>query len=197
MIIIYIMPVVITFWIVIHTFSDAWRKHKATLAYTVAGFCITLVCLVCFHFQDALLGADLGNSIPLLALGAVIYLASWLLWRPVKHHLDFRTFAGLPEVTNEKINLITDGPFSMVRHPRYLMVWIGVLGWCLMANFSGAYLMGAASMVGLLIIVNLEERDLLKRFGDEYRLYRKQVPQLIPTLAGARTFISQHFGKRN
>lgn len=193
LVIVYIIPVVITFWLVIHTFSDIWRTQKPVIAYSTAGLCITAVCGVCFYFQNDFLGQDLGSSIPLFMTGAVIYLASWFLWRPVKHHLDFKTFAGVPEITNETIELITDGPFAMVRHPRYLMVWIGVLGWCLMANFSGAYVIGLASLAGLFLIVRLEERDLIKRFGDEYAAYQKAVPALVPTSAGAREFLVQNF----
>ncbi len=196
LVILYIMPIVITFWVVIHAFSDTWRNTNPMRAYAFAGLCIVLVTAFCYSLQNILLGSDLGNSLALFLVGAAIYLASWFLWRPVKHHLDFKTFAGIPEVTNEKISLITDGPFAMVRHPRYLMVWIGVLGWCLMANYSGAYAIGIASMFGLLIIVNLEERDLIKRFGDEYRAYQKNVPQLIPTRDGVRDFISNNFRKQ-
>lgn len=190
LVIIYIMPVVITFWLVIHSFSAAWRKTKPHYAYSVAGLCIIAVLAIVYSFQSALLGQDFGLSVPLFALGLAIYLASWVLWRPVKKHLDFKTFAGVPEVKDQKITLITQGPFAMVRHPRYLMVGIGVIGWCMMSNHSGAYTIGFASLLGLWLIVNLEERDLVARFGDQYREYQSNVPQLIPTMAGVKRFLA-------
>ncbi|MEM7289851.1 MAG: isoprenylcysteine carboxylmethyltransferase family protein, partial [Pseudomonadota bacterium] len=180
----------ITFWLVIHSLSDLWRMANPRHAYLAAGACIAAVIFLSNNFQSELLGKNLGFNWMLFAVGCVIYFASWILWKPVKRYLNFKTFAGLPEVTDTKIELITDGPFSMVRHPRYLMVTIGVVGWCIMANYAGVYVVGFASIIGLVAIVNLEERDLVKRFGDEYLQYQKAVPQLFPTLSGIRRFIA-------
>ncbi len=191
LVILYIMPVVITFWLVIHSLSSTWRKTKPHYAYGVAGLCILAVVGFVYAFQTTLLGDDLGFNMLLFIVGLLIYLASWVLWRPVKKHLDFKTFAGVPEVKNEQISLITKGPFAMVRHPRYLMVGIGVIGWCMMSNYLGAYVIGFASLLGLVAIVRLEERDLIERFGEQYRAYQKEVPQLIPTLAGTRRFLAE------
>ena len=196
LVLIYIMPIVITFWAIIHAFSDYWRRVRPIFAYTSAGVCIGIVSLFCFKYQDTLLGVNLGNNLFVFLIGMAIYILSWALWRPVKHYLDFKTFAGVPEVTDEKIDLIVDGPFKMVRHPRYLMVWIGVVGWCLMANYSGSYAVGIASMIGLFMIVGLEERDLKQRFGEQYTIYQENVPQLIPSVAGFTAFISENFAKR-
>lgn len=124
----------------------------------------------------------------MFAAGALVYGASFLLWRPIKKALDFSTFAGVPEVSGKKIELIQSGPFKLVRHPRYLMVGIGVLGWCLMANYAGVYAVGLASLAGLFLVVRLEERDLVARFGHAYLDYAKRVPQLIPTLESLRAY---------
>lgn len=197
LVLILIMPVVITFWVVIHTGSTQWRKRSPEMAYSVAGFLILIVLLLAWSYRMAILGADLGLNLLLFIAGALIYVASFVLWKPVKKHLDFKTFAGLPEVTNRKIELIKDGPFAIVRHPRYLMVAIGILGWCMMSNYLGGYLMSALSVAGLFLIVWLEERDLVIRFGDEYRTYQKQVPQLIPTVSGIKKFWAENFRNSN
>jgi protein-S-isoprenylcysteine O-methyltransferase Ste14 len=195
LVIILIMPVVITFWLVIHSMSKTWRKHHVGFAYGVAGIAIVCVLTLCWKLRKTLIGADLGINWLLFAIGLAVYLASWVLWKPVKKNLDFKTFAGIPEVTNKPIPLITNGPFAMVRHPRYFMVAVGVIGWCLMANYAGAYWFGLASIAGLYLIVALEERDLIERFGDEYREYAKRVPQLMPKLSGIKSFLKSEFGK--
>ncbi|MEM9277461.1 MAG: isoprenylcysteine carboxylmethyltransferase family protein [Pseudomonadota bacterium] len=186
LILIVIMPMVITFWLVIHLGARLWRKRKPIFAYCVAGACIGIVVTICILTRNMLLGMDFGTNWFLFTIGAFIYATSWLLWRPVKRHLDFKTFAGVPEITNDPIALITDGPFALVRHPRYLMVLIGIAGWCLMSNYSGAYLMGLVSFFGLLLIIKLEERDLVMRFGDQYRAYQHQVPPLLPNWIGLK-----------
>jgi len=193
LVLILIMPVVIVFWLVIHGGSNEWRKRSPEIAYCVAGFFILVVVVLAWSYRNVLLGADWGFQWMLFVPGAVTYIASFILWKPVKRHLDFKTFAGLPEVTNAKIELIQDGPFAIVRHPRYLMVAIGVVGWCLMANYSGAYLVGIISILGLFGVVWLEEKDLVIRFGDQYRKYQEKVPQLVPTLYGAMRFLQENF----
>lgn len=193
LILIILMPIVIIFWVVIHSGSSFWRRQPVSLAYSTAGFVIVIVAILAFSNRQFLLWSDLGTNYILFILGSIIYLASWFLWRPVKRHLDFKTFAGIPEVKDEKIDLIQDGPFAIVRHPRYFMVAIGVLGWCLMSHYAGVYIVGLASILGLVLIMTLEERDLVARFGDEYNQYKKQVPQFIPTLEGAKQFLKENF----
>jgi protein-S-isoprenylcysteine O-methyltransferase Ste14 len=197
LVLILIMPVVITFWVVIHGGSKQWRKRSPEMAYSFAGFFILVVILLAWSYRISLLGADLGFNLLLFVMGTLIYIASFVLWKPVKKHLDFKTFAGVPEVTDQKIELIQDGPFAIVRHPRYLMVAIGVAGWCLMSNYAGAYLIGLLSIAGLFLIVWLEERDLVMRFGDEYRAYQKKAPQLIPTISGMKKFWTENFRSSN
>ncbi len=193
LVLVLIMPIVIAFWVVIHGGSKQWRKRSPEMAYSFAGCFILIVTLLAWSFRKQLLGLDLGFNSVLFLIGAAIYIASFALWRPVKKHLDFKTFAGVPEITNTKIELIKDGPFAIVRHPRYLMVAIGVVGWCLMINYSGGYWIGAFSIAGLFLIVWLEEKDLVLRFGDDYRAYQKQVPQLVPRLAGLKQFWNENF----
>ena len=79
--------------------------------------------------------------------------------------------------------LVTSGPYAMVRHPIYtgmlglllatglaLSVWYAVpvaifLGWC-----------------GTLIRINSEEKLLREAFGERYAVYAKRVPALFPRI---------------
>ena len=74
------------------------------------------------------------------------------------------------------------GPYRWVRHPLYLF--------CITMIWSCPDLTGDRLLFNLLwtawIVVGtvLEERDLVARFGDEYRSYQAQVPMLIPMSVG-------------
>jgi len=182
------LPVVLAFWLTIHGGAHFWRRYQPGLAYSVALLAMLVVGVFAVTQRIALLGDDLGGSPVLFVLGGLIYAASFLLWRPIKKALDFSTFAGVPEVSGKSIKLIQSGPFKLVRHPRYLMVGIGVLGWCLMANYAGVYLVGLVSLTGLVAVVQLEERDLVARFGNAYLDYKKRVPQLFPTPESIRAY---------
>lgn len=78
----------------------------------------------------------------------------------------------------EHPQLVTDGYYSVVRHPLYLFSIAFLLlnpvmtaRWLLLTILSAIYF-----VIGALI----EERRLLEEFGDQYRQYRGHVPFLIP-----------------
>jgi len=52
----------------------------------------------------------------------------------------------------------------------------------LIANYLGLYLLMIAMVPPGYCMLVLEERELLNRFGDAYRDYQREVPQLIPRL---------------
>lgn len=80
--------------------------------------------------------------------------------------------------------VITEGPYSMVRHPLYFFSLIGMVG------------IGLASenilILGLIVVfyiiyypftIMAEEKKLTNKFGQEYIEYTKRVPRFIPKLS--------------
>lgn len=188
LILIVIVPLVIVFWTVIHVGSSFWRQRPAWQAYSVAFVCLAVSSVLLWRSRDVLMGSDLRLDWFLFAPGAVIYLASIAMARPIRKHLSIATFAGVPEVTDQHIPLLESGPFSVVRHPRYLMVIVGIIGWVMMANWSGVYLVALLGIIGLIGIIVLEERDLRIRFGEAYDGYSARVPMILPRPSRFRQF---------
>jgi protein-S-isoprenylcysteine O-methyltransferase Ste14 len=87
--------------------------------------------------------------------------------------------------------LVTAGPYAWVRNPLYAGNTIIALGFWL--AFSGDVSMGTslalfASIAILVIgvyaaIIPLEESYLAHAFGDEYEIYRRAVPRIVPLAA--------------
>lgn len=77
--------------------------------------------------------------------------------------------------------LVTSGIYGVIRHPSYLGLLIGSLGWVL-AFRSGVGLLLAAFMIPPLVArIRAEERLLHAHFGAEYEAYRARTPsRLIP-----------------
>ena len=68
--------------------------------------------------------------------------------------------------------------YRFLRHP--IMLGFIIAFWATPLMTVGHLLFAFATTVYILIAIQLEERDLLKYFGDQYREYRRSTPMLIP-----------------
>jgi protein-S-isoprenylcysteine O-methyltransferase Ste14 len=75
--------------------------------------------------------------------------------------------------------LVTDGPFSIVRHPMYAAVILAGLGGLLVYR-TWSMLLFAAGMFGLVLRVRREERALAAEFAESWRAYANRVPAFVP-----------------
>jgi len=77
--------------------------------------------------------------------------------------------------------LITTGPYALVRHPIYTGLLLAFLGSALAVGgaFRGALVM-ALVLFALVRKLRIEERGMRQRFGEAYAVYAKNVPALIP-----------------
>lgn len=81
--------------------------------------------------------------------------------------------------------LVTDGPFSLVRNPLYVFSLIGILGIGFQSNHLSVIIM--APLLVLIMyhfLIRREEGFLEEKFGQTYRDYKARVPRLMPRLRG-------------
>jgi protein-S-isoprenylcysteine O-methyltransferase Ste14 len=88
-------------------------------------------------------------------------------------------FSGLVAIQHGH-TLATSGVYRVIRHPSYLGLVVGSLGWSL-AFRSGVGIVLTALLIPVLVArINAEERLLRGHFGDEYEAYRARTSRLIP-----------------
>jgi protein-S-isoprenylcysteine O-methyltransferase Ste14 len=76
--------------------------------------------------------------------------------------------------------IVKTGPYTLTRHPIYTGLLLALVGTALVRD-TVAGLIGCALIVtGFVLKLRQEERMLIEHFGQDYRVYRKQVPALIP-----------------
>jgi len=175
------VPPGVALWLVIHPLAGFWRRLGPGWTYAILSVPTLGGIAVLFLARRTLLGADLGTNAWLIAL-AIPCAAIWIvLALRRRRRLTFRILAGWPELSRDQPGvLLTDGIYATMRHPRYVEVVLGTASYCLIANYLGVYIVLAASMAVLYVVVLLEERELRRRFGDAYDAYARRVPRFIP-----------------
>ncbi len=133
----------------------------------------------------SLLGlGELWSGLFMFLGGAIIVVAVVLVassWRRI-HDADGK-------------RLVTDGPYAVVRHPQYTGLMLGILGALVQWPTLLTLLMAPVLVFTYYRLARREERELEKRFGDEYAAYRAQTPMLVPRWsAGARRVTTKQAG---
>lgn len=109
--------------------------------------------------------------------------AAFLLWTP----WDLKEFVGLRQwerrrepapAPGRNDRLFTGKAYGVVRHPLYL----GISAILAANPVQSRNTLVSTAMVILYFYVGtfFEERRLMRKFGEEYRAYRKRVPRLMP-----------------
>jgi protein-S-isoprenylcysteine O-methyltransferase Ste14 len=120
-------------------------------------------------------GAKLPVSIPVMAVGVAI--TAW-------SGFHFLRVKGTPVPFNPPPQVVTDGPYRFARNPMLTGVFLFLFGlgfavgsFSLVFFFTPLFI-----LVNLLELKEIEEPELVKRFGDEYIEYRRKTPMFIPRL---------------
>jgi protein-S-isoprenylcysteine O-methyltransferase Ste14 len=86
------------------------------------------------------------------------------------------------EYSRDGQDLVSGGPYSLVRNPMYLGIFFIGLGIVLVIFYWWAALIFLAGFaVRYVMLLFNEERKLLRLFGNKYVAYQKTVPRLFPS----------------
>jgi protein-S-isoprenylcysteine O-methyltransferase Ste14 len=116
---------------------------------------------------------NIAVSLPVLTIGLV--LALWSVFH-------FARVRGTPVPFNPPPRLVVTGPYAHARNPMLtgiFMILFG-LGILLKSISLTFFLTPLFILLNLLELKAIEEPELEKRLGDEYRQYKKRVPMFVP-----------------
>ena len=108
---------------------------------------------------------------------AVVGILFW--WIHLTLGSNYRSTMGLHQ--NHK--LVTQGPYRFVRHPTYVtFLVVPVILFLLSTNWFVGSLSFVLFLILMVVRTPIEERELIDRFGDEYRLYMQRTNRFLPSL---------------
>ena len=178
------VPPFILFWFFVHPFTRGWRKLGPTKAYPIFSVILVAMMVIIYQFRAPLLRVHYGVSWPLTALASVLFLVSLALGLLRTRRLGPAVMLGFPQLSAQDRpgTLITYGIYSYLRHPRYVEAGLGLVSVAFFANYLAVYVIAAAYIPLIYLVVLLEERELRERFGEEYEQYCRRVPRFVPRL---------------
>lgn len=89
----------------------------------------------------------------------------------------------------EKSELVKKGLYRYIRHPRYLSRGFIAIGFGIFANSFLAIFVGFIHFIVFCSVIPSEEKELKDRFKEDYRIYQKNVPALIPKFKNLKNFL--------
>jgi protein-S-isoprenylcysteine O-methyltransferase Ste14 len=117
------------------------------------------------------------HSLVLAAIGALLFAGGIAVAVWARLHLGSNW--GMPTSQRAEPELVTSGPYRLVRHPIYSGLLIAVLGTALVNNLLGLIVVAALAAY-FYYCGTVEERNLTATFPAAYPEYRSRTKMLIP-----------------
>ena len=179
-----LIPLVPLFWIPVHGLSKLF-KRLGIFTYITPMITWLPIAWLIYVNRTVILRYKLDIPASVQVMGVLVFLVGVLLQLWTIKLLGGWRIMGLPEVTNiMESRIIMAGPFTVIRHPTYLSHTIMFIGVFLI---SGVIALGIITLLDVIIVnlfvIPLEDRELIERFGDDYRRYKSRVPAFFPGLS--------------
>ena len=176
------LPPSIFLWFLIHPFGGFWRRFSPWFTYGALGVVTGLMMWCIYLLRDPLMASDFGTNRFTILAGVVAWILGSIIALKRRRFLTAAILSGLPQVSARSYpgTLLQEGIYSRIRHPRYVEVLLWVLGYALFGNYLSLYIGFLLTIPSLLLVVELEERELNRRFGEAWEEYARRVPRFVP-----------------
>jgi protein-S-isoprenylcysteine O-methyltransferase Ste14 len=175
-----------SFWLMIHPRAQRWRgRPRSPFRVLLPAWIVMWIAIgaLTAPWRRVVLYSTPWAWLP----AAVLFTIGLFIYRSAGAHFSWSQLGGLPEVHagNQQQRLVTEGIRSRVRHPVYLGHLCEMLAWSIGTGLAVCWLLTAFAIVTGAVMIRLEDAELERRFGNEYRAYRSAVPAVVPRISEA------------
>lgn len=171
------------FWFMVHPRAHRWRARIRSPFRVLVPAWITMwigVAALTGPWRHVALYSTRWTWLP----AALLFATGIFLYSRSGAHFSWEQLGGLPEVRADHPHdrLVTTGIRSRVRHPVYLAHLCEMLAWSLGTGLVVCWILTAFAIVTGTVMIGMEDAELEKRFGEEFRNYRSLVPAVVPRM---------------
>jgi protein-S-isoprenylcysteine O-methyltransferase Ste14 len=174
-----------SFWLMVHPRAHRWRARvRSPLRVLVPAWIVMWVgvgALTGPWRAVALYSTGWGwiPAVPLFAVGVYLYSHAGT-------HFSLAQLGGLPEIRtgHQDDRLVTTGLRARVRHPVYLGHLCEMVAWSLGTGLVACWLLTGFAIITGAVMIRMEDKELERRFGEEFAIYRQRVPAVLPRIGG-------------
>jgi len=138
-----------------------------------------------FAFESVFILVLLNFKVWFIKPFSMVQILSWILlifsaYIAVAGYLLLKR-KGKPDTNFENTSiLVKSGIYEYIRHPLYLSILL--LGTGVMLKEPGQYqiVLSVINMIAIYLTARIEEMEMIKKFGNEYRSYMKESKMFIP-----------------
>ncbi len=170
-----------SFWLMVHPRAHRWRESERSPFRVLVPAWVVMwigVGALTATWRGIALYSTPWNWI----LAALLFAVGIYIYSQSGAQFSLAQLGGLPEIRtgHHDDRLVTTGIRARVRHPVYLGHLCEMLAWSIGTGLLVCWLLAAFAIATGAVMIRIEDAELEKRFGEEYRQYRSTVPAVLP-----------------
>lgn len=171
------------FWLMVHPRAHVWReKERSPFRVLVPAWIVMWIgiAMLTGPWREVRLYSTAWSWVPAVLLFSV----GIFLYGRSGAHFSWAQLGGLPEVRpgHSDDRLVTTGIRAHVRHPVYLAHLCEMVAWSIGTGLVVCWVLTAFAIATGAVMIRMEDAELAKRFGEEFRRYRVSVPAVLPKI---------------
>ncbi len=168
------------YWFLVHPLAEFWRRRRVSLKGVGPAWPLmwVLAGALTWPWRHAVLYRQPWAWVP----GVALIICAMYVYSHAGRDFSTDQVLGRSELEPDKHEqrLVTHGIRARVRHPYYLAHLLHLSGWMVGTGSVAVLALWVFGVITGAVMLPLEERELVRRFGEEYREYQRRVPAILP-----------------